>query len=754
MTLTIIDKKSTLAKLLATENIEVQQNNVRTASFDVKNRILTIPIFKHENKDVLDMLIAHECSHALWTGLDDWKSICEESEEYKAYCNVLEDCRIDRMIQKKYPGIVKNYVNGYKELMRIDFFGVSNQNLNTLNLIDRINLYYKSSKSADITFDDANWVLDEIDNLKTLDDVKVLARKLLEQEKSKQKTKNTDDHSQEENQGNGDSNKSDNPNDEGETSYDDNKDNNNTSDDADDDNNEESNEDTTSGEGGTTNSVGDEKPENVAEDSKKTEENSDDILPQTSKNAENNSDKVTYNGNSFLKYFSLPDVDLKTAIISNSQFRKDHINHVKKVTTQEYSADMYMKYYKWLKNDFKKFKNDNLKTVNYLVKEFEMKKSATAYKRSSTDKTGVIDPLKLKNYKFSDDIFKRLTICPDDKNHGFIFLLDWSGSMFDSISQTIDQLINLIYFAKKINVPFEVYAFTEFGNGRYDLGAGEKLPHPYNYKTGDITLRSNVRLINLASHKLKKKELDDSMIALWLNRCCYKFEGRYSDNFYEGYPISYAPNYGLSSTPLNEGLIVLNKLIPMFKSKYSIEKMSLITLTDGYSNGMSRDIHNREYSDWTNGFKPGDAMIPVIKDGNKNYTLKKEKKGYYASKHYTSRDYTGLFIKMLKKKYNMIAVGFHIMKNPRYGASEYVHDTSDEKFVKQMRKGFFTAEIKNGYDEFWILNSKKLSVENNNKIDDIKEDMKPGQIKRLFAGGLKSKLQSRVVLNKFIERVA
>ena len=50
----------------------------------------------------------------------------------------------------------------------------SNSNLNTLNLIDRINLYYKSSKSADITFDDANWVLDEIDNLKTLDDVKVL----------------------------------------------------------------------------------------------------------------------------------------------------------------------------------------------------------------------------------------------------------------------------------------------------------------------------------------------------------------------------------------------------------------------------------------------------------------------------------------------------------------------------------------------------------------------------------------------------
>ena len=753
MTLTTIDKKSTLAKLLATENIQVEQNNVRTASFDVKNRILTIPIFKHENKDVLDMLIAHECSHALWTGLDDWKSICEESAEYQSYCNVLEDCRIDRMIQKKYPGIVKNYVNGYKELMRIDFFGVNNEDLNALNLIDRINLYYKSSKSADINFADAEWVLDEIDNLKTLDDVKVLARKLLEQEKSKQKTKNTDDHSQEEEEG-GDSNKSDNSNGESETSYDDNKDNPNTSDDADDDNNQESNEDTTTGEGGATNSAGDKEPENNVDDSKKSVEPSknDDILPKTSQNAENNSDKVTYNGNSFLKYFSLPDIDLKTAIVSNSKFRKDHINHVKKVTTQEYSADMYMKYYKWLKNDFKKFKNDNLKTVNYLVKEFEMKKSATAYKRTSTDKTGILDPLKLKNYKFSDDIFKRLSICPDEKNHGFIFLLDWSGSMFDCLSQTIDQLINLIYFAKKINVPFEVYAFTEMNSGRYDVG--EKKPQPYNYKTGDLIMRSNIRLINLASHKLKKKELDESMLALYLNRCYYKFDNRYTDSMYDGYPISPPPGYTLCSTPLNEGLVVLNKLIPMFKSKYSIEKMSLITLTDGYSNSMSRDIHNREYKDWTRGWKPGDAMIPVIKDGNKNYTLKKEKKEFYTHTHYTSRDYTGLLITMLKKKYNMIAVGFHIMKNPRYGASEYVKDTYNDDFIKQLRKGFFTAEIKNGYDEFWILNSKKLSIQSNNKIDDIKEDMKPGQIKRLFSGGLKSKLQSRIVLNKFIERVA
>ena len=553
MTLTLIDKKSTLAKLLATENIEVQQNKVRTASFDVKNRVLTIPIFKHENKDVIDMLIAHECSHALWTGLDDWKSIAEESDEFKAYCNVLEDCRIDRMIQKKYPGIVKNYINGYKELIRIDFFGVNGKDLNTLNLIDRINLYYKSSKTADISFADAEWVLDEIDNLKSLDDVKVLARKLLEQEKAKQES-TSDDHCQD-NIDNDDTQDNSNNTKESESSYDDYDDNENTddNDDTSDDNADiqQSEENTESKDDG-------EEQSSVGEEGGKV---TNKVMPQTVQNAEDNTDKITYNGKQFLKYFSLPDTNLNTAIISNSQFRKDHFDHIRKEISSKYQPENFQRYYDWLKKDFKKFKNDNLKTVNYLVKEFEMKKSATAYKRASTDKTGVIDSLKLKNYKFSDDIFKRLTIMPDEKNHGFIFLLDWSGSMVNCMDSTIEQLTNLIYFAKKINIPFEVYAFTEFGGSRYDT---HQIESPFTYKSGNLEMGSNLRLINIASHKLKSRELDDSMIALWLNRCYYKWyeDNRYyykKDQFsYEGQMISVPNRYLLSSTPLNEALVALD----------------------------------------------------------------------------------------------------------------------------------------------------------------------------------------------------
>ena len=41
-----IESKNVLAKLMATENIHVEHKKVSTASFDVKNRRLILPIWK------------------------------------------------------------------------------------------------------------------------------------------------------------------------------------------------------------------------------------------------------------------------------------------------------------------------------------------------------------------------------------------------------------------------------------------------------------------------------------------------------------------------------------------------------------------------------------------------------------------------------------------------------------------------------------------------------------------------------------
>jgi hypothetical protein len=151
----------------------------------------------------------------------------------------------------------------------------------------------------------------------------------------------------------------------------------------------------------------------------------------------------------------------------------------------------------------------------YLVKEFQLKKSATAYKRASTDKTGVIDSLKLKNYKFSDDIFKRLTVLPNEKNHGMMMLLDWSGSMSLVIKKTVDQLLNLIWFCQKINIPYEVYFFSSEREAidEYDK-QGNKIHTSFKYKHNDMAL-DNFNLVNVASHKMKKIELDESLMYLY-----------------------------------------------------------------------------------------------------------------------------------------------------------------------------------------------------------------------------------------------
>ena len=179
-----IDTKSQLAKLIATENITVQQNNVKTASFDVVNRILTLPIFKTDSKDVTDMLVAHECAHALFTPTNGWKKVSDD-EELRSYVNVLEDCRIDKKIQKKYPGVVTNYVNGFEILNRQNFFGLKDKDYDTdLMLIDKVNIFYKSSKKLQFNFSNTdNLWLKQVDSLKSFNDVVTLAKKMLEWQK-------------------------------------------------------------------------------------------------------------------------------------------------------------------------------------------------------------------------------------------------------------------------------------------------------------------------------------------------------------------------------------------------------------------------------------------------------------------------------------------------------------------------------------------------------------------------------------------
>ena len=165
--------KSLLAKLLASENITVEHGNYQTASFDVKNRVIRLPIFKYMSGSIYDLMVLHEVGHALWTplkGLHSEKN--EKGPGFKSYLNVVEDARIEKKIKRKYPGGSKPMIEGYRQLVSENFFATKDRDLNALNLIDRINLHYKIGASAGIEFDEIESpFLTEIDKAETFEEI-------------------------------------------------------------------------------------------------------------------------------------------------------------------------------------------------------------------------------------------------------------------------------------------------------------------------------------------------------------------------------------------------------------------------------------------------------------------------------------------------------------------------------------------------------------------------------------------------------
>ena len=111
----LIQSKSLLAKLMATENLIIEQRNVQTAAFDVKNRVLTVPVLdKNISGYLYDLFMGHEVGHALYTPLSGMIQAHEEKIPM-GIMNVLEDSRIERKIKNKYPGIRSSFIRAYKK---------------------------------------------------------------------------------------------------------------------------------------------------------------------------------------------------------------------------------------------------------------------------------------------------------------------------------------------------------------------------------------------------------------------------------------------------------------------------------------------------------------------------------------------------------------------------------------------------------------------------------------------------------------
>ena len=385
--------------------------------------------------------------------------------------------------------------------------------------------------------------------------------------------------------------------------------------------------------------------------------------------------------------------------------------------------------------EYVQFKRDAQKEVSYLIKEFECRKSASAYSRSATSRTGILDTEKLSSYRFSEDLFKRVTVLPDGKNHGLIFVLDWSGSMQYVLQDTLKQLYNLIWFCRKVSIPFEVYAFTSEWEARKELG--EDLSTKAERREGVLCLDDQFNLMNLFSSKVNAKTLEHQMINIW--RVAESFNRRYVNTRF-----TYPRRLCLSGTPLNETIVCLHDIIPQFQKENGVEKTQCIILTDGEAHQLPYHVTvNRR---WENAPYLGNRSVNPNKCFLRDRKLGKTYKFGYSWNHFTE-----MLLKNLRDRFpSTNFIGIRVLLNRDAKQFIRMHKGEDVKLMNDWKKNKSFVIKDSGYHAYFGLSSTALAQDSE---FDVESDATKAQIKRAFVKSLKTKKLNKKVLGEFIELV-
>ena len=723
--------KGLLAKLLATEDLVVEHKKVSTAQFNVHTRVLTLPMWDRASNTVYDMLVAHEVGHALFTPDINWLL---EHKVHPSIVNIVEDVRIEKLMKRKYAGLPKTFYHGYQELNDDDFFSVVDEELAELSFADRINLHFKIGLFIDIDFTDQEQeIVDKVNSCETFDEV-LEASKLvqgvdLEWMKNKEEISKgelsidvklpSEDGSSEQSDSKADDDQ------EYQTRSE--------SDSSDEDDSEES------------------ESRNQSEDSEIKQapttggvhSNDMDIDIRTVGSLEQNIQDLTDEGSAENVYVEIPKVDLEKIIIRNERIQVECEEHW---TYDEEAEKQYERLYGFsrskmqnfdeIDSDYQDFKSSAKKEVNYLVKEFEMKKSADAYARSAVSKTGVLDCSKLHTFKYNEDLFKKVTTLPDGKNHGLVFILDWSGSMSHVMLDTIKQLYNLMWFCKKVQIPFEVYAFTNDHPPTHidDDGTRSKCYEP---RAGVIALPEHFSLMNFFTSKVNNKTLDLQMK--------YIFRIAHAVRNYSDYDIP--QQLRLSGTPLNETFIALHQLLPQFKKENKVDKVQCVILTDG--EGCQVGYHREVQRHWEDQPYLGTGHL----HGNSFLRDRKIGRTYNFTGSWSGM--SPVFLNNLRDKFtdvNFIGIRLIGNRDAQYFIRQNIGYGDDaEKYSRMFRKDKSVALEDVGYSVYFGLSAKSLA---NNSEFSVQDDATKAQIKRAFSKSLSAKKFNKKVLSKFMEFVA
>ena len=699
--------KSQLAKLLATEDLVVEHKQTQTACFNVHTRVLTLPMWDKASDTVYDLLVGHEVGHALFTPDENW---LEKVAVPPQFVNVVEDARIEKMMKRKYAGLAKTFYYGYKELQAEDFFSISDSNVADLNLADRANLYFKVGNFVDISFtEDETAIIRMIEDCETFDEVLQAAEELYLFCKNEKEEKVDDMEMPPEIGGESDQPASELPD-------------------------KEPTESEGSGDDIDDNETTNQQPSD-------TGDYDDELEVMTADALQEKIESLVDSGAIDNVYVEVPKVNLDVVIAKNDEVHYE----IDRWFDRQQEKFSHVELFGEVDAKFIKFKRSAQKEVNYLVKEFECKKAADSYARSTTARTGVLDTTKLHTYKYNEDLFRKVTTLADGKSHGLVFILDWSGSMSRVLLDTCKQMFNLIWFCKKVGIPFDVYAFTnEWERPMFDLTNGDiikpaKIGDRTDKKEYTLAINDEFSLMNLLTSKTNSKEMERQMKNIWRI-------ATYHNSYYKA-TFGIAPSLSLSGTPLNESLIALHEILPKFQKENKLQKVQCVILTDGEANDTGYHVEIIRPSNRYMGQRrihPGHAFLRDRKTGN---TYKFD---------YGWHSFTQTLLTNMRHKFPSVNfIGMRVLEGRdanNFIKLYYDCGTKDyDKVYLDWRKTKSFCIKKSGYHAYFGLSASSLSQESDFEVDDGATKAK---IKSAFLKSLKTKKLNKKVLGEFISLVA
>lgn len=581
------ESQKQLARLLAKENIMIRVGNYSTAFFDVKNRILGLPSWNISDKNVADLLVGHEVGHALHTPVDAHTEFMTRYPKAPFdIANIVEDIRIERLVQENFPGLISPFRNGYNYFLKQDFFKIAGKDLSQMSFLDRLNLKGKLRDQVSITFSAEEQALFEAcDATQTWSDVLEVCGRIIEfiesdknvnpqiaQQQDSQddmSSPSCDEQSNEEGDDDTQNLSHISPADEdSQSSESDKASEESKSDKSESSENSDEADDGTEADSTTEDSQDDSKDQNqvtqpqddkseisgagksVKSQTQAKESKEADYSCSTQQSFDNELNKL-HEGNDYSSINTPIPSDFAKCVNDLKKVRAERQKQLSRYNDAMTNSIMNERW-----NEFKK---SSKSSVASFVKEFERKKSAFEYSRATLATTGQINVNKLHAYRYDDQIFKNVSRLAQSKSHGMAFFLDCSQSMDGVISDVVKQTFELVWFCKAVGVPFVVYGFTSIREN-------------FDYRESRIGDNIDFRwatVNELLNSELNKVEFETASKELFLNYVCSR------SNIF-GSQIE-----TMSGTPLYETTIIAAHLVNAFRAKTGVQKMNTIFISDG-----------------------------------------------------------------------------------------------------------------------------------------------------------------------------